>query len=114
MSISFRSAPGSPGSPARWTSSTKTGVGTALSDKSDGIFNEIYYPRLHQACVRDMEFLATTTDAGLGIYVADLPIQGSQVRFTLYWPDAHNWQGTNFVVLVGPFKRESGADAGQD
>jgi glucoamylase len=56
-----------------------------------------------------------TTDAGLGIYVADLPtkdlIEGSQVRFTLYWPDAHHWQGADFVVLVCPFKQKSGANA---
>ena len=61
-----RSAPGGPGSPARWTSSAKTGVGTALSNKSHvwftlshGIFNEIYYPRIDQACVRDMGLIVT-------------------------------------------------------
>jgi glucoamylase len=61
-----RSAPGRPGIPARWTSSAKTGVGTALSNKSHvwytlnhGIFNEIYYPRIDQACVRDMGLIVT-------------------------------------------------------
>jgi hypothetical protein len=60
------SAPGGPGIPARWTSSAKTGVGTALSNKSDvwftlshGIFNEIYYPRIDQACIRDMGLIVT-------------------------------------------------------
>jgi glucoamylase len=60
------SAPGGPGIPARWTSSAKTGVGTALSNKSrvwftlsHGIFNEIYYPRIDQACVRDMGLIVT-------------------------------------------------------
>jgi glucoamylase len=59
-------APGAPGIPARWTSSAKTGVGTALSNKSQvwftlshGIFNEIYYPRIDQACVRDMGLIIT-------------------------------------------------------
>ncbi len=59
-------APGEPGIPARWTSSAKTGVGTALSNKSHvwftlshGIFNEIYYPRIDQACVRDMGLIVT-------------------------------------------------------
>jgi glucoamylase len=59
-------APGGPGSPAHWTSSAKTGVGTALSDKSrvwftlgHGIFNEIYYPRIDQACIRDMGLIVT-------------------------------------------------------
>jgi glucoamylase len=60
------SAPGNPGIAARWTSSAKTGVGTALSNKScvwftlsHGIFNEIYYPRIDQACVRDMGLIVT-------------------------------------------------------
>ena len=66
MSTQTRSAPGGPGIAARWTSSAKTGVGTALSNKSHvwftlshGIFNEIYYPRIDQACVRDMELIVT-------------------------------------------------------
>src|ERR1700734_2067476 len=61
-----QSAPGSPGSRARWTSSAKTGVGTALGDKSrvwftlsHGILNEVYYPRVDQACVRDMGLIVT-------------------------------------------------------
>ena len=64
--FSNHSAPGGPGISARWTSSAKTGVGTALSGKSrvwftlsHGIFNEIYYPRIDQACVRDMGLIVT-------------------------------------------------------
>ena len=63
---STRFAPGWPGIPSRWTSSAKTAVGTALSDKSHvwftmshGIFNEIYYPAIDKACVRDMGFIVT-------------------------------------------------------
>jgi len=59
-------APGAPGSPAKWTSSAKTGVGTALSNMSHvwftlshGIFNEIYYPAIDKACIRDMGFIVT-------------------------------------------------------
>jgi len=44
----------------------KTGVGTAISDQSrgwftlsHGIFNEIYYRRIDQACVRDMGLIVT-------------------------------------------------------
>jgi glucoamylase len=66
MSEANRSAPGGPGIPARWTSSAKTGVGTALSNKSHvwftlshGILNEIYYPRIDQACIRDMGLIVT-------------------------------------------------------
>lgn len=66
MNISHRYAPGWPGIPARWTSSAKSGVGTALSNKSrvwftlsHGIFNEIFYPRLDQACTRDLGLIVT-------------------------------------------------------
>lgn len=59
-------APGGPGGSARWTSSAKVGVGTALNSKSrvwftlsHGIFNEIYYPHIDQACVRDMGLIVT-------------------------------------------------------
>ncbi len=64
--MSNHSAPGSPGIPARWTSSAKTGVGTALSSQSrvwftlsHGIFNEVYYPRIDKACIRDMGLIVT-------------------------------------------------------
>src|SRR5512144_2028488 len=59
-------APGWPGSPARWTSSAKSGVGTSLSPESrvwftisHGILNEIYYPRVDQACTRDLGLIIT-------------------------------------------------------
>ena len=59
-------APGWPGIGARWTSSAKTGVGTALSPVSrvwftlsHGILNEVYYPRVDQACTRDFGLLVT-------------------------------------------------------
>ena len=59
-------APGWPGIPSRWTSSAKSGVGTALNPASrvwftlsHGIFNEIYYPRLDHACVRDLGLIVT-------------------------------------------------------
>jgi glucoamylase len=60
------SAPGSPGISPRWTSSAKTGIGTALTSLSrvwftisHGILNEIYYPRVDQACTRDLGLLVT-------------------------------------------------------
>jgi glucoamylase len=59
-------APGRPGIPPRWTSSAKSGVGTAFSQRSKvwftlshGILNEIYYPRVDWACTRDMGLLVT-------------------------------------------------------
>lgn len=59
-------APGWPGLPPTWTSSDKSGVGTSRSARSrvwftlsHGIFNEIYYGRLDQACTRDMGMIVT-------------------------------------------------------
>ena len=59
-------APGWPGIPARWTSSAKSGLGTAVSRDSrvwftlsHGILNEIYYPRVDHACTRDLGFIVT-------------------------------------------------------
>ena len=59
-------APGWPGLPARWTSSAKNGVGTSVSRDSrvwftlsHGILNEIYYPRVDNACTRDLGFIVT-------------------------------------------------------
>ncbi len=61
-----RFAPGWPGIPPRWTSSAKTGAGTALNQHSKvwftlshGILNEVYFPRVDQACTRDMGFIVT-------------------------------------------------------
>ncbi len=62
-------APGWPGIPPRWTSSAKSGVGTALSPVSrvwftlsHGILDEIYYPRVDQACTRDFGMIVTGAD----------------------------------------------------
>jgi glucoamylase len=59
-------ATGSPGIAGRWTSSAKSGVGTSLSRASSvwftlshGILNEVYYPRLDQACTRDLGLIVT-------------------------------------------------------
>lgn len=59
-------APGWPGIAATWTSSAKSGVGTARNDLSriwftisHGILNEIYYPRVDHACTRDCGFIIT-------------------------------------------------------
>ncbi|MFN2190441.1 MAG: glycoside hydrolase family 15 protein, partial [Candidatus Promineifilaceae bacterium] len=61
-----RTPPGRPGIPPRWTSSAKSGVGTALSPTSrvwftlsHGIVNEVYYPRIDQACIRDLGLIVT-------------------------------------------------------
>jgi glucoamylase len=63
-------APGWPGIPARWTSSAKSGLGTAVSRDSrvwftlsHGILNEVYYPRIDRACTRDLGFIVTDGQA---------------------------------------------------
>jgi glucoamylase len=66
MTDSLRYAPGWPGIAPRWTSSAKTGLGTSLRPSSrvwftlsHGILNEAYYPRVDQACLRDLELIVT-------------------------------------------------------
>lgn len=66
MANNIQRPPGNPGIQARWTSSAKSGVGTALNPASrvwftlsHGIFDEIYYPRVDQACIRDMGLIVT-------------------------------------------------------
>ena len=61
--------PGAPGIPSRWTSSAKSGVGTALSSAcriwftiSHGILNEVYYPRVDHACTRDLGLIVCGPD----------------------------------------------------
>ncbi len=59
-------APGWPGIPPRWTSSAKSGVGTALNRTSrvwftlsHGILNEVYFPRVDMPCTRDFGLIVT-------------------------------------------------------
>src|SRR6202162_2301108 len=66
LNDNLRYAPGWPGIEPRWTSSAKTGVGTALTLQSrlwftlsHGILNEIYFPRVDQACTRDFGLIVT-------------------------------------------------------
>jgi glucoamylase len=66
VSDEIRYAPDGPGIEPRWTSSAKTGVGTALNlnsrvwfTLSHGILNEIYFPRVDQACTRDFGLIVT-------------------------------------------------------
>jgi glucoamylase len=59
-------APGWPGIAPRWTSSAKCAVGTSLGlnsrvwfTVSHGILNEVFYPRVDQACTRDLGMIVT-------------------------------------------------------
>lgn len=76
---------GARGIPARWTSSAKCGVGTAIGDASrvwftlsHGIFNEIYYPRVDQACIRDLGLIVTD---GAGFFSEEKRDAHSGVRW---------------------------------
>jgi len=62
----FSDAPGAPGIPPKWTSSAKSGVGTSLNPNSrvwftisHGILNEVYYPRIDKAAIRDLGLIVT-------------------------------------------------------
>jgi glucoamylase len=64
-------APGGPGIEPRWTSSAKSGVGTAFDGRSlvwftisHGIVDEVYYPRVDQANTRDFGLLVTSARPG--------------------------------------------------
>ena len=66
IEIARRPATGGPGTEPRWTSSAKSGVGTALDSRSriwftisHGIVDEVYYPRVDQANTRDFGLLVT-------------------------------------------------------
>lgn len=59
-------APGKPGIAGKWTSSQKTGVGTAPFTRSriwfaisHGIINEVYFPDVDKPNTRDMQFIVT-------------------------------------------------------
>ncbi|MCC7415823.1 MAG: glucan 1,4-alpha-glucosidase [Acidobacteria bacterium] len=79
-------APGWPGIPARWTSSAKTGIGTASTRDSrvwftlsHGILNEIYYPGVDRACTRDLGLLVTDGRAYFSEEKRDARSETSQV-----------------------------------
>ena len=64
-------APGGPGIEPHWTSSAKSGVGTAFDGRSlvwftisHGIVDEVYYPRVDQANTRDFGLLVTASREG--------------------------------------------------
>ena len=77
-------APGHPGIPPRWTSSAKSGVGTAVPDGSrvwftlsHGIVNEVYYPRLDQANTRDCGLIVTD---GKGFFSEEKRDAATEIR----------------------------------
>lgn len=68
--MSGQIAPGQPGLAPRWTSSSKSGVGTPVNTQSrlwftvsHGIINEIYYPNVDRANTRDFGLLVTDGSA---------------------------------------------------
>ncbi len=66
MSNETKNAPGAPGIDAKWTTSSKSGIGKSLNSASQvafslshGIMNEVYFPREDIACIRDMGLIIT-------------------------------------------------------
>ena len=66
-------SPGWPGIEPRWTTSAKSTVGTAFGEASrvwfttsHGILNEIYYPEVDSACLRDAGLLIVRKGASIG------------------------------------------------
>jgi glucoamylase len=55
---------------------------------------------------------AASRDPGLGLHVVDLDTAalagGKRVIFTFYWPDAGNWEGTDFLVGIAEEPPEIG------
>lgn len=119
-------APGQPGIEARWTSSAKEGVGTAISaisqvwfTLSHGILNEIYFPRMDIANTRDVQFLVTSEDGGFWEEKRDLIscvqyIHADAPAFLLTSRDPDNrfrltkrvisWTGGHSVILYTHFQ----------
>jgi glucoamylase len=66
MTAGISIAPGWPGLSPRWSSAAKSGVGTSVGHESrvwftvsHGILNEVSYPRVDQACTRDLGLIVT-------------------------------------------------------
>src|ERR1041384_6002041 len=87
-------APGWPGIPGRWTGSSKSGLGTAVSRESrvwftlsHGILNEVYYPRVDHACTRDLGFIVTDGQTYFSEEKRDASSDTSQVEpgVPAYW-----------------------------
>lgn len=85
MAESAAQAPGQPGLPPRWTSSAKSGVGTARNTVSHvwftlshGILNEVYYPHVDRACIRDMGLVVTD---GAGFFSEEKRDAASHVSY---------------------------------
>lgn len=80
-----RRAPNAPGHKPRWTSSQKQAVGSARSYQSPlwftvgrGVLNEVYFPRLDQACSRDLRLIVTDDQ---GFYCDEVESTHHQVEW---------------------------------
>ena len=116
MSDGERYAPGWPGIPPRWTSSAKSGIGTALNQHSrvwfttsHGILNEVYYPRVDQACTRDMGFIVTD---GKGFFSEEkrhckfenVPVEPGVPAYELTNTEMQGRYRINKEVLTDPYR----------
>src|ERR1700733_12853231 len=102
--------------PPRWTSSAKSGIGTALNQHSrvwfttsHGILNEVYYPRVDQACTRDMGFIVTD---GKGFFSEEkrhckfenVPVEPGVPAYELTNTEMQGRYRINKEVLTDPYR----------
>lgn len=116
MSDPERYAPGFPGIPPRWTSSAKSGAGTALNlhsrvwfTTSHGILNEVYYPRVDQACTRDLGLIVTDgtsffSEEKRHCTFENVPLEPGVPVFELTNTEAHGRYRIEKEVLTDPYR----------
>lgn len=112
MELNQTFVPGHPGIPPRWTSSAKSGVGTSLSSMSrawftlsHGILNEIYYPRIDQACVRDM---GLSVSDGAEFFSEDKRNANSEIEFLAGGVPAFQITSTYFEQITHHWLNRTG------
>ncbi|HTR80875.1 MAG TPA: glucan 1,4-alpha-glucosidase [Bacteroidota bacterium] len=98
MADKNNNAPGWPGIRPRWTSSAKSGIGTAVNAASrvwftlsHGILNEIYYPDVDQACTRDLGLMVTS---GMDFFSEEKRHTKSVVRYLVQGAPAYHIENT--------------------
>ncbi len=116
MTDAIRYAPGWPGIEPRWTSSAKTGAGTALNlhsrvwfTLSHGILNEIYFPRVDQACIRDFGLIVTDghqffSEEKRHCTFQNLPIEPGVPAYELVNTDTQGRYRIEKEVLTDPWR----------
>ena len=116
MTDTIRYAPGWPGIEPRWTSSAKTGIGTALNRHSrvwftlsHGILDEVYFPRVDQACTRDFGLIVTNgrdffSEEKRNCTFQNLPVEPGVPAYELINTETQGNYRVEKEVLADPFR----------